>query len=353
MAQSVSTDDEGRWEAVIQRNADADGEFCYGVVTTGVYCRPSCPSRRPKRENVAFFSTPAAAEAAGLRACLRCHPKAVSTQQRVVVQAQALLDSADPPPTLAQLGVAVGMSPYHLQRLFRRTTGLTPKQYVAAQRTERLKAGLRQGDSVTSALYGAGYGSARALYDQAHKQLGMSPGAYRRGGRGVMIKYTLRDTPIGRMLLAATERGICALYFGDDEALLAELRSEFPSATLVVDGGDLDAQVSAVTAYLTGEEHRLELPVDVAGTAFQQKVWDALRTIPYGQTRSYQEVARSIGEPTAARAVARACATNRVALLVPCHRVVRAGGALSGYRWGVERKCQLLEDERSHRLRER
>jgi AraC family transcriptional regulator of adaptative response/methylated-DNA-[protein]-cysteine methyltransferase len=288
-----------------------------------------------------------------LRACLRCHPKEVSTQQRVVAQVQALLDAADPVPTLAALGAAVGMSPYHLQRLFRRATGLTPKQYVAAQRAERLKAGLRQGDSVTSALYDAGYGSARALYDQAGKHLGMSPGAYRRGGRGVTIKYTLRDTPIGRMLLAATERGICALHFGDDPALLAELRNEFPEAVLVAEGDGLDAHVSAVCAYLKGEEHRLDLPTDVPGTAFQQRVWDALRAIPYGETRSYQEVAQSIGEPTAARAVARACATNRVALVVPCHRVVRGSGELSGYRWGVERKRRLLDEEKAHSQQQR
>jgi AraC family transcriptional regulator, regulatory protein of adaptative response / methylated-DNA-[protein]-cysteine methyltransferase len=339
--------DDARWEAVIRRTPAADGLFYYGVQSTGIYCRPTCPSRRPKREHVAFFVTPEAAEQAGFRPCLRCHPKEVSTQQRVVAQARDLLEALDPAPTLAQLGAAVGMSPYHLQRLFRKATGMSPREYAAALRTERLKAGLRQGATVTGALYDAGYGSARALYDQAHRQLGMSPGAYKKGGQGVTIQYTLQDTPLGRMLLAATARGICALRFGEDEPLLAELHQEFPRATMVADAGDLDGYVSAVSAYLRGEHRRLDLPLDVNATAFQQKVWDALCAIPYGETRSYQAVAQSIGDPRAVRAVARACATNPVALVVPCHRVVRAGGELSGYRWGVERKRRLLDREKS------
>ena len=338
-------DDDARWEAVSRRSPEADGQFVYAVTSTGIYCRPSCPSRRPKRENVRFFATGEAAAAAGFRPCLRCHPDDVSTQQRVVAKVRELLDTLEPAPSLAQLGEAVGMSPYHLQRLFKKATGLSPREYAALQRAERLKAELRQGATVTGALYDAGYGSARAMYDQAHRHLGMSPGAYKRGGQGVTIGYTLFDTPLGRMLLAATASGVCAMRFGSDESLLADLQHEFPRSTLVAGGDELEPFVAAVLSYLTGGERRLDLPLDVQATAFQQRVWGALQAIPYGETRSYQQVAKSMGEPKAVRAVARACATNPVALAVPCHRVVRAGGELSGYRWGVERKRRLLDQE--------
>jgi AraC family transcriptional regulator of adaptative response/methylated-DNA-[protein]-cysteine methyltransferase len=338
-------DDDLRWEAVSRRLPAADGQFVYAVTSTGIYCRPTCPSRRPRRENVAFFETGEAAAAAGFRPCLRCHPDDVSTQQRVVAHVRELLDTLEPAPSLAQLGAAVGMSPYHLQRLFKKATGMSPREYAALRRAERLKAELRHGATVTGALYDAGYGSTRAVYDQAHRHLGMSPGAYKRGGQGVTIRYTLFDTPLGRMLLAATPTGICALRFGDDEPLLADLQHEFPRSTLVSGGHELESFVAAVVRYLAGGGGNLDLPLDVQATAFQQRVWGALQAIPYGETRSYQQVAQSMGEPRAVRAVARACATNPVALVVPCHRVVRAGGELSGYRWGVERKRQLLEQE--------
>ncbi len=356
--------DDARWAAVLSRDPAADGRFFYGVKSTGIYCRPTCPSRRPKRSNVVFLETAEQAEREGFRPCLRCRPGEASPRQlseRTVASVRHLLDTMEPAPTLAQLGEAVGLSPYHLQRLFKRVTGLSPKDYAAARRAERLKAGLRRGESVTSALYDAGYGSARALYDRAGERLGMSPGAYRRGGEGMTIRFTVERTPLGLMLLAATPKGICALRFGDagrfrdgdrfggGERLVAELRDEFPRATLVEDPGEpggLERYVHAVLAYLQGEFHRLDLPLDVASTDFRQKVWGALQAIPYGETRSYGDVAEAIDNPKAARAVARACAANPVALVVPCHRVVRAGGQVGGYRWGVDRKRGLLDQEK-------
>ena len=371
MTTPFATDD-ARWAAVTSRDPAADGVFFYGVRSTGIYCRPTCPARRPSRSRVAFFETTEAAEAQGFRPCRRCRP---GEADGVVAQVRRLLDTADPPPSLRGLGEAVGLSPSHLQRLFKRATGLSPKQYADARRAERLKSGLRQGATVTAALYDAGYGSSRALYDKAGEHLGMSPGVYRRGGLGVTVRFTVADTPLGPMLLAATPKGICALRFGggvperagpdgpgpgpisgsDREDLLGGLREEFPKATLVEDEGDLNQCVQAVISYLRGERRRLDLTADLtadlAATAFQQKVWKALQGIPYGETRSYAEVAEVIGRPTAARAVAQACATNPVALVVPCHRVVRADGGLAGYRWGADRKRRLLEQEGAVRER--
>lgn len=339
---------EERWNAVLQRDPTADGRFYYGVVSTGIYCRPSCPSRRPKRENVRFFESTEAAEQAGLRPCRRCHPQDVSTQQRVVAQVQQLLQTAETAPSLAQLGEAVGLSPFHLQRLFKRATGLSPREYANLCRVERLKAGLKQGATVTEALYEAGYGSSRALYDQVQQHLGMTPSTYRRGGAGERIAYACAETPLGSVLVAATGRGLCALRFGEAESrLVAELAGEFPRADLVREPEELHPYVEAVQAHLSGRQASLDLPLDVQATAFQQRVWSALRAIPYGEVRSYREVAAMIGQPAAVRAVARACATNPVALAVPCHRVVRANGDLSGYRWGVDRKRLLLDREQA------
>lgn len=336
-----------RWQAVLARDATADGRFYYAVRTTGVYCRPSCPARRPRREHVAFFYTPEAAEEAGFRACRRCAPRAVRPDQQVVARVQALLEANDPPPVLAALGRAVGLSPSHLQRVFRRATGLSPRQYAAARRAERLKAALRDGSSVTNATYDAGYGSSRALYDAAPAALGMPPRVYRDGGRGERIAYGIADSPVGRVLVAATERGVCAVHFGDDAVVLEALRAEFPRATLVPDTRAVAAPTRAVLDHLAGQAAPADLVLDGRGTAFQQRVWAALRAIPMGQTRSYGEIAAAIGAPGAARAVARACATNPVALLVPCHRVVQAGGQPGGYRWGAARKRALLERERA------
>lgn len=341
------TVDDGRWAAVVHRTLDADGQFYYAVRSTGIYCRPTCPSKRPRRDNVIFFETAGQAEQAGFRACLRCHPREVNQHLQVVSQVRHLLDTEDSPPTLTELGRAVGFSPHHLQRLFKRVTGLSPKEYAAARRVERLKAGLRAGDNVTTALYNAGFGSASALYSGANKHLGMSPGAYRAGGQGVTVRYTLAETPLGEMLLATTGSGICALWFGEAEGLVTHLQREFPQALLVRNDPELVQYANAIFAYLHGDQRGLDLPLDVQGTAFQLRVWSALRAIPYGETRSYQEIARLIGASQSVRAVARACATNPVALLVPCHRVVRTNGEVSGYRWGVERKRALLDKERA------
>lgn len=346
MGRATYLDDESRWAAVLDRDPAGDGHFVYAVASTGIYCRPSCPARRPRREGVAFFAAPEAAEQAGYRPCLRCRPTEANGQHQAVAEAMRLLDESEPTPSLADLGQAVGMSPSHLQRIFKRATGLSPREYAAMHRAQRLRAGLQAGEPVSDALYNAGYGSVRALYETAHRDLGMSPGAYQRGGQGKAIRYTLRETPLGPMLLAATDRGVCALRFGEADRLLAELAKEFPKAVLTLDQQGLEAYSQAVVAHLLGKP-RLDLPLDVQGTAFQQRVWAALRAIPYGETRTYTQVAALIGEPKAVRAVARACATNPVALVVPCHRVVRKGGELSGYRWGVERKRRLLNQERA------
>ena len=337
--------DDARWKAVLSRDASADGAFYYAVRPTGVYCRPTCPSRRPLRAHVAFFGDIESAERANFRPCLRCRPNEVSPQQRVVAHILQLLDTVEVPPSLAELGEAVGLNSSHLRRVFRRATGLSPKQYVVAQRLQRFKAGLKQGRSVTGAMYDAGYGSSRALYEKANQQLGMAPGAYKRGGRTEQIAYTVTDSPLGRMLVAATKRGMCALRFGKDDALIRELHSEYPHATLVPNRRAVAPYIRAALEHLSGRNTRLNLPLDVQATTFQSRVWDALREIPYGQTRSYAQIAEAIGEPRAVRAVARACATNPVAVVVPCHRVVRSDGALSGYRWGIERKRALLEKE--------
>lgn len=376
--------EDGRWRAVELRDHAADGLFVYAVTSTGIYCRPTCPSRRPRREHVRFFDGPEAAEEAGFRACRRCEPQTVSTGQRVVAEVARLLQTAERVPTLTELGQAVGMSPYHLQRLFKRATGLSPKQYAAAMAAERLKTELKQGATVTGALYEAGYGSARAAYDQAGRHLGMTPGAYRAGGAGQRITFACVESPLGSLLVAATEKGLCAVRLGEEAAMVAELAVEFPRAELVRDLAGVQIYVEGILAMLAGDgapapgapgESRVAphepdgfaagppgapdtsdgssagppvaLPLDIRGTAFQRRVWEALRSIPYGQVRSYREVAEMIGEPAAVRAVARACATNPVALVIPCHRVVRANGELSGYRWGVERKQELLRRERS------
>ena len=343
-----------RWTAVLEREARQDGRFVYAVRTTGVYCRPSCPSRRPRRENVEFFAGPAEAERAGYRACRRCGPKnaaapAAETVQRACSHLEAHLDE---PVTLAALGAAVGVSPFHLQRLFKRVTGVSPREYANARRVERLKARLQQGDGVADATYEAGYGSGSRVYESSDAQLGMTPATYRRGGPGVTIRFGTAASPLGRLLVAVTGRGVCAVTLGDsDAALEAALRREYPRALIeraAADGAEdaaLAAAIDAVLEHLAGEEPSLALPLDVRATAFQRRVWQALQAIPYGATRSYREIAAAIGSPRATRAVARACAANRVALVVPCHRVVRGDGETGGYRWGEERKRQLLDRE--------
>jgi AraC family transcriptional regulator of adaptative response/methylated-DNA-[protein]-cysteine methyltransferase len=342
------------WAAVAARDASWDGRIVYAVTSTGIYCRPSCASRRPRRERVSFFADVAAAEAAGYRACLRCSPRdagAPPAERQVAAARDYLAAHLDETVTLEQLGREVGASPYHLQRTFKRLLGVTPKDYVLALRAERLKTRLREGDDVTTATYEAGYSTGSRLYEQSNARLGMTPGTFRRGGRGEHIRFAVAASPLGQLLVAATERGICAVRLGDDTPALADgLRRDYPQASLepVEDGDPLAEWVAAIVASLAAPDPGpalARLPLDVRATAFEWRVWRELQRIPRGATRSYGEVAAALGAPTAARAVARACAANRVALIVPCHRVVRADGDLGGYRWGVERKRRLLAGE--------
>ena len=343
--------EEKRWSAVVARDAGQDGEFVYGVASTRIYCRPSCPSRRPLRSRVSFFESPTAAEHAGYRACRRCEPQ--QDQRRAIRQIQHARDYIDQHPdetvTLERLGQIAQMSPYHLQRTFKWVVGVSPKTYASARRLDRMKSRLRQGDTVTRATYDAGYGSGSRAYEHARAGLGMTPGAYRNGGRGLRIEYTVVSTAVGYLLVATTDRGLCAVMMGDDTAQLeTALRGEYPAAALERNDGSLRGYTEAVVGLLLGQEEG-PLRLHIQGTPFQWQVWEALRRIPPGETRTYQEIAREVGRPTAARAVARACASNRVALVIPCHRVVRETGELGGYRWGVERKRQILEQERLQR----
>jgi AraC family transcriptional regulator, regulatory protein of adaptative response / methylated-DNA-[protein]-cysteine methyltransferase len=336
---------------VLARDPDQDGSFVYAVASTHIYCRPSCPSRRPVRDRVQFFEKPEEAESAGYRECRRCRPREpVAARVRQVQAAREYLDQhTGENVTLERLGEVAQMSPHYLQRTFKRVIGLSPKAYASARRMDRMKSRLREGHTVSRATYDAGYGSGSRAYEQARAGLGMTPGEYRRGGRGLNITYALVSTPVGELLAAATERGLCAVMLGDDGSQLErELRMEYSAATLRRDDGALRQYTEQVVAQLTRGEESLP-PLDVAGTAFQWQVWDALRRIPLGETRSYQAIAREIGRPGAARAVARACATNRLAVVIPCHRAIRQQGETGGYRWGAELKRQLLEQERAQR----
>ncbi|MBU6479021.1 MAG: bifunctional DNA-binding transcriptional regulator/O6-methylguanine-DNA methyltransferase Ada [Nitrospirae bacterium] len=339
------------WEAVLNRDRRCDGRFVYAVSSTKVYCRPSCHSRRPTRDHVMFFDSAQRAEAAGYRACLRCRPQSSAGSEAVqrVERARCYLDEhADQPITLRWLAVQVGLSPFHLQRAFTREVGLSPKAYQGAKRMERFAASLKRGETVTSATYEAGFGSSSRLYERANADLGMTPSAFQSGGTGVTLRFTIAPTVVGHMLVAITERGIATVRLGDTPAaLVASLQHDYPKAILCRDRTGLKKHVRAILQCFTGEMDATFLPLDVKATAFQRKVWQALQQIPRGQTRSYQEIARSIGQPTAARAVAGACATNRIAVAVPCHRVVRGDGNLAGYRWGLQRKKQLLDLERT------
>lgn len=339
-----------QWQQVLARDARQDGHFVFAVRTTGVYCRPSCPSRRPRRDSVEFFNSPRAAEHAGYRACLRCKPTQLSEQAQYVIRARRLLDNSEGVVTLAALSKRVGVSAFHLQRLFKRATGLSPREYQAARRSKQLKSRLREGADVTTSLYEAGYGSPSRLYENAGGQMGMTPATYAKGGAGERIAFTTTDSPLGRMLVAATTRGLCAVRFGDsDRHLEHSLREEFHAAEIRRDELSLTKLVMPIIAAITGQATTIDLPLDIRATAFQAKVWNALRQIPSGETRSYVEVADAIGERSASRAVARACATNPVAVVIPCHRVVRKTGDSSGYRWGVERKQELLRREQNRR----
>lgn len=350
----IQIEDETLWEAVLERDTRYDGIVFYAVRSTGIYCKPSCPSRRPKRETVVFFQSPEEAEKSGFRACKRCRPReALSPDSRaaLIQHACELIDARSGETlSLRQLSRDLNVSPSHLSRLFKAGTGLTPAQYAAGKRLQNFKQQVKNGRSVTAALYEAGYSSSSRLYEKSAKTLGMTPASYRRGGRGMEIRYTIADTRLGHMLVAATAQGICAVSFGSDDARLeAFLHAEYPEARMRRDNETLGAWVNALVRHLEGEQPALGLPLDVSATTFQLKVWEELRKIPYGETRSYADVARAIGQPKAVRAVARACATNPAAVVTPCHRVVRSDGALGGYRWGLDRKQALLEQEKRHR----
>lgn len=345
--------DELRWAAVARRAPEADGAFLYAVKTTGVYCRPACPSRRPNRGNVVYFPTPVDAERAGFRACRKCRPGAAddgpTRRARPVLRACQIIEAADTPPALAELAEAVGLSPFYFHRLFKQVTGVTPKGYAAARRAERLRQGLAAGKPVTAAIYGAGFGSAGRCYASTGDLLGMPPSAYRGGAAGVHVGYVTAPCALGWVLVAATDRGVCAIELDDTPARLrARLAARFPKAVLTAAGPDFADRLRRVVAFIEAPTVRgLDLPLDIRGTAFQHQVWTALRSIPPGQTATYVELAARLGRPSAARAVARACASNPLAVAIPCHRAVGSDGSLTGYRWGVGRKRALLEREQA------
>src|SRR5271169_319853 len=349
--QSVEAADDPRWNAVVARDAARDGEFVFAVSSTGVYCRPSCAARRPRRENVQFFFQPEQAEQAGYRACLRCRPKSFhgNTESNGVKAICRFIEQhLDEPLTLARLGKEFHQSPFHLQRRFKAVLGITPREYADSCRLRMLKRNLQAGDTVTRAMYDAGYGSSSRLYEKTASQLGMTPDKYRRGAIAAAIRYTCADSPLGRMLVAATERGICSIQFArSDGELMEGLKREFPFAARKVDEGGLRSWVGALLRHMRGKDLDSSLPLDIRATAFQRRVWTYLQSIPFGATRSYGQVAKAIGRPSATRAVARACATNPVAVAIPCHRVVREDGSMGGYRWGIERKKALLEMEQA------
>jgi AraC family transcriptional regulator of adaptative response/methylated-DNA-[protein]-cysteine methyltransferase len=341
------------WQAVRTRDARFNGAFVFAVRTTGIFCKPSCTARAAKRENVVFFDAIAAARNAGFRACLRCKPesaKTVDPQVEIVLKACELLDTSD---EIAIDSVAdeLGLSTSHFQRTFKEIMGVSPKKYAEAKKMERFKDELRSGSDVTTAMYEAGYGSSRGLYEKASAGLGMTPATYKKGGKGMKIDFVVTDCELGKLLVARTAKGVCSVTIGDSATELEDgLRNEFPQAEIAVDinrNAELSTAVNAILDYMAGRRHRLVLPLDIKATAFQLQVWDFLQKIPYGETRSYSEVAEAMGDKKKVRAVAQACARNRVAMVIPCHRVVASTGELAGYRWGVGRKKQLLEKERS------
>lgn len=341
------------WHATLARDQTADGTFVYAVRSTGIYCRPSCPSRKPARRHVTFFPTSEAAERAGFRPCRRCRPQeSAGMDARVapVMRACRLIDaSGEERLSLDTISREVGLTPHRLRRAFKHVTGITPREYAEARRLGRFKKRLREGRSVTHALYDAGYGSSSRVYEHAGERLGMTPGTYRRGGQGLRVEYAIANSPLGRLLVAATPRGVCAVYLGDpgsDQELVGALVDEYPAASVSQANGGVRRWIDLILRHLDGKQLQLDLPIDVRATAFQHRVWQQLRAIPYGETRSYGEIAERLGAPRAARAVGRACATNPVSLIVPCHRAVREDGGPGGYRWGADRKKRLLARER-------
>jgi len=342
-----------RWQAVLARDSASDGKFVFAVASTGVYCRPSCPAKRPRQENVTFFRRPQEAEGAGYRECMRCRPKAVSgnpRQELIKSVCRYIEQHLDEPVTLAQIGAEFRLSPFHLQRMFKSALGITPKEYANSCRMRGFRQSLKAGHSVTRAMHEAGYNSTSRLYARTASELGMEPAKYRRGAIAAPIRYTCADSAIGRLLIAVTDKGICSIRFADsDEELEQGLKQEFPYALRRRDDNDLAEMAQRVVRLMSpsGKRENLaaELPLDIQATAFQRRVWLYLQSIAFGETRSYSQVAKAIRRPSAVRAVARACATNPVAIAIPCHRVLRSDGDPGGYRWGIERKKALLEME--------
>ena len=338
-----------RWKAILARDQRADGAFLYAVRSTGVYCRPTCSSRLPQRENVVFFTSSSAAEAAGFRPCKRCSPRDASAREHhrvAIIRACKLIEDSEEQPRLKHLAAAVGMSSSHFHRLFKEIVGVTPKAYATTLRMDRLRSGLTPGSSITQSIYDAGFSSVSRFYERSRATLGMTPSTYKNGAAGLRIRVAVANSFLGLLMVAATDRGLCSIDLGDTPQSLRErLQKRFPKAEFCQDDSGFAEWVSRVVAFIEAPARGLDLPLDIQGTAFQQRVWKALEGIPPGSTKSYAEIAAQIGRPTAARAVARACASNRIAVVIPCHRAVRSDGGLGGYRWGSERKRRLLERE--------
>ena len=349
----MRTEDE-KWNAVLARNGKFDGAFVFAVRSTGIYCKPSCAARRPRREQVIFFTGPDMAELSGFRPCLRCRPRDVGPSPKTELIARVckyIESNLDRKLSLSNISTQARISPYHLQRTFKRVVGISPREYVKARRLSKMKSSLRDGQTVAKALYGAGFSSRSRIYEKPTNQFGVNPGTLRRGGLGLIIEYAIVDCPLGRLLVGATERGICAVCMGDSDSVVeAALTNDYPSADIHRNDEALGSWVGALTKYFSGEEFDLNLPVDVQATAFQWKVWKEIQSVPYGNTTTYSKIANALGEPDSARAVARACATNPVSILIPCHRVIGEDGGLHGYRWGKKRKHALLAlEQTAHR----
>jgi AraC family transcriptional regulator, regulatory protein of adaptative response / methylated-DNA-[protein]-cysteine methyltransferase len=346
---AVAMTDEEKWRAVAAKDPNTDGKFFYSVRTTGIYCSPSCRSRLPLRKNVAFHDTAKAAEKAGFRACKRCQPggpSKVELHEAAVAKACRLIESAEYTPVLGQLSKAAGMAPYHFHRIFKATTGVTPKEYAMAHRSQRVREELSKSNSVTEAIYGAGYHSNGRFYAKSTETLGMTPTKFRKGGAGECIQFAVGESSLGSILVAVSAKGVCAISLGDDPgALVRDLQDRFPKADVVGGDKEFEKTVAQVVGFIEAPRIGLNLPLDVRGTAFQLRVWQALKEIPLGKTVSYSDIAGRIGAPKAVRAVAQACGSNHLAVAIPCHRVLRNDGTLSGYRWGVERKSALLNRE--------
>jgi AraC family transcriptional regulator of adaptative response/methylated-DNA-[protein]-cysteine methyltransferase len=347
---SVPRDREsGYWQATLARDGRADGTFFFAVRSTQIYCRPSCPARRPLRANTLFFETRHEAEKQGYRPCRRCHPDEIPAGVLIVERAARVLEAeVDEPVNMATLARKIGVRTEALRRAFRQQTGLNPKELAAALRLKRFKTLLRQGNTIADSLYATGYGSASRVYERSDAQLGMTPATYQKGGRGMKIRYTIAKSSLGDVLVAATERGVSAVYLGEAHGkLVSELRQEYPRAELFAEKGAFSEWIGEIVSRAEGSAPRRGLPLDLQATAFQRRVWQELQRIPRGSTRTYRQIAEALGKPRAVRAVARACATNPVSIVVPCHRVIRSDGGLAGYRWGLSRKEKLLERERS------